>query len=439
MNFHHMNLIKFTIIAGAFASSHMAKAEAWSLDSCVTYAINHNISVQASKLQIMNGEQSVTDAKDRFLPSLRGSASQSFSFGRGLTANNTYADRNTSSFSWSVSADLPLFQGLSEYRQLKVAKSQLQQLLYEHEAAKDNVTLNVISQYLQVLYAKEVCESARTRLELSLFEVERQKALVEAGKVPEADLLDAESQLAQDKLQVVTSENDVQVTLVELANLLQLPSPAGFDVLPLEEGEPIIPTAKAVYTAAMQHNNGILASQQGIKVAEQQISLAKTGYIPTLGFGSSIGSSYYTVNGMKSEPFGSQMNHNLSTYVGFSLSVPIFDAFSTRNNVRKARLQKISAELEFDRQSTELFKTINLAYYQATGAREKYFTALETLDKTSASFNATQEKYNLGRATPTEFEQAKNNLYRTEINAIQAHYEYLMRHRILLFYQNNRL
>ena len=158
----------------------------------------------------MNGELSITEAKDRFLPSLRGSASQSFNFGRGLTADNTYADRNTSNFQWNVSLDLPLFQGLSEYRQLKLAKSDLQRLLYEHEAAKDNVTLNVISQYLQVLYAKEVLESSKSKLELSSFEVSRQKALVEAGKVPEADLLDAEAQMAQDQLQVVTSENDVR-------------------------------------------------------------------------------------------------------------------------------------------------------------------------------------------------------------------------------------
>lgn len=434
-----MNIIRPIIMAAALATAFTGEAQVWNLDSCVTHAINHNISVQASRLQMINGELSVTEAKDRFLPSVRGGASQSFSFGRGLTADNTYADRNTSNFQWNVSLDLPLFQGLAEYRQLKVAKSDLQKLLYEYEAAKDNITLNVISQYLQVLYAKEVCESARTRLELSEFEVGRQKALVDAGKVPEADLLDAEAQMAQDKLQVVTSENDVRVALVELANLLQLPTSIGFDITPVSEGEPLIPTADAVYDAAMNHNNAILASRQGITVAEQQISLAKTGYIPTLGFGTSIGSSYYTIHGMKSETFRSQMNHNLSTSVGFTLSVPIFDAFGTRNNVRKAKLQKIAAELEFDRQSTELYKTIQLAYYQAKGARDRYFASLETLDKTSASFKATQEKYNLGRATPTEFEQAKNNLYRTEVSSIQAHYEYLLRHRILMFYQSNRL
>ena len=132
------------------------------------------------------------------------------------------------------------------------------------------------------------------------------------------------------------------------------------------------------------------------------------------------------------------MRHNYSTYIGFSLSIPIFDAFSTRNSVRRAKLQRVSAELQLDQQATDLYRNIQLAYYQALGAREKYLTSAETLEKTEHSFNATREKYNLGRSTPAEFEQAKNNLFRTQVNRIQSHYEYLLRHRILLFYQTSR-
>jgi len=432
-------IYKSLLFVAALSGTQMVSAETWSLEQCVEYAVTNNFSVRNSLLNITDGEQSVIEAKDRFLPSINASASEGVSFGRGLTASNTYADRNTSNLSWGASLNLPLFQGLSEYRQLKVAKSNLQKLLYEHEAVKDNITLNVITQYLQVLYAKEVCQSARRQLEHTTYEVGRQKALVEQGKVAEADLLDAEAQMAQDKLQVVNSENDIQVSLVELANLLQLPTAVGFDILPITEGEPIIPTYDAVFNAALIHNNSILASKQGIKVADQNISLAKTGYMPRLNFSAGVGSSYYTVSGYKSDPFGEQMRHNLSTSLSVGLSIPIFDAFSTRNSVRKARLQKISAELELDRQQSELFKTIQLAYYQARGARDRYFASQETLEKTTLSFDATREKYNLGRATPYEFEQAKNNLYRTQISSIQAHYEYLLRYRILLFYQNNRI
>ncbi len=435
------NLKQTAILAIAMlATPHVdMRAETWTLENCVSYALTHNLSVKARQLNIESGQLQLTEAKDRFLPSLNASAGESLNFGRGLTANNTYADRNTTNFQWGASLQLPLFQGLSEYRQIKVAKSNLQQLLYEHEAAKDNVTLNIISQYLQVLYAKEVHASALSQLSQTTYEVGRQKALLEAGKVPEADLLDAESQKAQDELQVVTSENDIKVSLVELANLLQLPDVGNFDIAPIPEDEPIIPTAESVFNAAMMHNNSILAASQSIKTAEHNISLAKSGYIPRLSFNAGIGSSYYTVGGYVNDPFSAQMKHNFSTYVGVSLSIPIFDAFSTRNSVRQAKLQHLSAQLQLDQQSTDLYKTIQLAYYQACGAREKYLASLSTLEKTRRSFAATQEKYNLGRATPAEFEQAKNNLFRIEISSIQSHYEYLLRHRILIFYQSNRL
>ena len=251
-------------------------AEAWSLDSCISYAVTHNISVLQQELRIKEGEQSVIEAKDRFLPTLDASASQNFNFGRGLTAQNTYADRNTSQFGWNAGLSLPLFQGMAEYRNLKLSKLSLKQYLLESEAAKDNIALNVISQYLQVLYYKEVALSARSQAELSAFEVDRQKALIDAGKVAEATIYDLEAVAAQDRLQVVTADNDIQTALVNLANMLQLPSVEGFDILPLQQGEPEIPKPDTVYSEALMNNNSILSSRQAVEVADERISYAKS-------------------------------------------------------------------------------------------------------------------------------------------------------------------
>lgn len=425
---------------GLVLGTHAAMADdAWSLQQCVDYALANNISVRSSALQAENAGLDVTSAKDAFLPTVSASASEGFNFGRGLTSENIYANRNTSNFQWGLSMSVPLFQGLSDVRQLKVARSTLRRYLLEHEATREDVTLNVIAQYLQVLYSREITGSARAQLEYSSYEVERQRALVDAGKVAEASLYDAEAQQAQDRLQVITSENDERVALVNLANLLQLKSADGFDVLPLEEGDPEIPGPDIVYSRATEHNSSILAAQQSIQVARDNISLAKTGYIPRLNFDASIGSSYYTVSGLTNEPFGGQMRNNFSTYLGFRLTVPIFDAFSTRNNIRKARLQETSASLELDRRESELYKSIQLAYTQATGAREKYVASGQTLEKTRLSFEAVREKYNLGRATPVEFEQAKTNLFKVEVSRISARFEYLLRSRILRFYETNRL
>lgn len=421
-------------VVAALAAVQPASGVEWSLDSCINYAITHNVGIMQQELRIEEGRQTLTAAKDKFLPTFDASASQSFNFGRALQSDNTYSDRNTSNFGWNVGMNLPLFQGMTEYRNIKVAKANLRQYVLENEAAKDNVALNVISQYLQVLYAKEVAESARSQAEYSAFEVERQKAMIEAGKVAEATLYDLESVAAQDRLQVVTAENDIQTALVNLANLLQLRGIEGLDVMPLIEGEPAIPGPDQVYSEALVSNNSLQAARQSVAVANENISLAKAGYLPTLSFSAGTGSSYYKVSGFPGEGFGPQMRHNLSTYLGFSLRIPLFDGFNTRNSVRRAQLQKTDAELNYEQRNVDLYKDIQLAYYQAVGARERYQAAGETLEKTRLSFESTRERFNLGRATQADYEQAKNNLFKTEVSQIQAHYEYLMRHRILLFY-----
>lgn len=436
MMIKQMAVMSLVVATAAYAANGQ---EAWTLQQCVDYALENNLTVKNTRLQVDQAQLDVTSAKDAFLPSLSASASEGFNFGRGLTSDNTYADRNTSNFQWGVNLSLPLFQGLSDVRQLKAAKSSMQQYLLEFEAAKDDLTLNIISQYLQVLYNKEVTESAKSQLAYSTYEVERQKALVDAGKVAEAYLYDAEAQQAQDRLQVITAENDVRVALVNLANLLQLPSVEGFDIIPLDEESPELPGPDVVYSRALEHNHSILSARQGIQTARDKVAYARSGYIPRLSFDASVGSSYYTVAGYDNGSFGTQMRNNFSTYLGFSLTIPIFDAFSTRNNVNRAKLQETGARLELDRRESDLYKTIQLAYTQAAGARDRYLTAEETLEKTRLSFDATREKYDLGRATPTEFEQAKNNLFRVEISRISSRYEYLLRHRILRFYETNRL
>ena len=241
-----MKIIRYTraIVCTALPMCAMApeaSAEVWTLDSCVNYAMDHNITLRQQQLRTASGELDVTSAKDAFLPTLSASASESFSFGRGLTTDNTYVDRNTSNFQWGVNLNVPLFQGLENVRRLKVAKSTLEQTLLEYEAAKDDLTLNIITQYLQVLYSREVEAASRSQLAYSEYEVERQESLVNAGKVPEADLLDAQAQRARDRQQLVASTADVTTQLITLANLLQLPSADDFDVAPLGDSSPLLP------------------------------------------------------------------------------------------------------------------------------------------------------------------------------------------------------
>lgn len=433
-----MKPYQYIISATLFAASYNAAAEDWTLQQCIDYALEHNIDIKMRQQDVATGNLQVADSKHAFLPQINASASQSFNFGRGLTSQNTYANRNTSNFQAGASLSLPIFSGLRNSRTLEQAKLNLTQITWQLEQTRDNVTLNVIAQYLQVLYNKEVEATASSQVDLSTYELSRRKSLAEAGKIAEVEVLEAESQLAQDKLTLVNAHNDYTLSLLELTQLLQLTTSENFNVVALDGDDPVIPPAMVVFQSAMETNSGVKAAESYVDVAQAGIGVAQTGYIPTLSFNGGVGSSYYKLNGVDNLPFSKQMRENYSTYLGFSLNIPIFDALNTRTSVKRARVQHISAQLQADQVKSDLYKAIQQAHVQASGARDKYLTAQTSCEAAQASFDAMSEKYNVGRATSTEFEQSKTNLFSSKIQLIQAHYEYLLRYRILHFYQGYR-
>ncbi len=435
-----MNICKFvTAVMLVTGLTTVAAENSWTLEDCVNYALEHNLTIKSREIELKSGELAVTEAKSNFLPQISANASQSFNFGRGLQSDNTYADRNVSNFQWGAQFSLPLFQGLGNVRRLKYSRLNLQQMLWQLESAKDDVTLNVISRYLQVLYCMEVKNSSDLQVELSEYELSRRRALAEAGKIAEVEILDAEAQLSRDRLASVNAANDYTLALLELAQLLQLQSIEDFSITPVDETNPVIPTPDSVYASAKLNNNTVKASQAEVVAADANISVAKSGYIPRLSFNGGVGSSYYNISGNSNPSFSRQMRDNYNTYIGFSLSIPIFDGLNTANSVRRAKIQKLNADLRLDQVESDLYKAVQQAYYQAIGAREKYTTSLDTEKSTGTAFSAMQEKYNLGRATSSEYEQSKTTFYNSTLERIQAHYEYLLRYRILMYYQNNKI
>ena len=433
--------MKIKILLIALVSTLAANAAEWSLDSCISYAIGHNLNVKARMIQQESGRLDITEAKDRILPTLSAGANQNWDFGRGLTAENTYANRNTSMFNFSGSLSLPLFQGLAAVRQLRYARENLRQLVEETEAAKDDVTLSVIGQYLQVLYYKEIHQVAIEQARLSRVELQRQETLLEQGKVPELDVIQSRSQVAKDELTVVTSHNDIDLALLDLAQLLELDDTDidNFDIAPVSDSDarPGLVSPDQVYATAMTTNHSIRAARQSITVADRSISLARSGYLPRLSFSAGLGSSYYTVSGYDNAGFSRQMRDNFSKSLGFNLSIPIFDAFNTRNQVRRAKVQRVNAELELEQRSTALYKAIRQAHSQAIAAERKFNAGIIATQATAAALDAVTEKFNYGRANATEFEQAKSQYVKARAEQVQAKCEMILRARILAFY--NRL
>ena len=435
-----MIMKQFLFLLFSVSSLAAFATQPWSLDSCISYAINHNITVKNRELNVISGDLDVIQAKDNFLPNLSGGANQSFSFGRGLTAENMYANRNTAQFGWNVSMSLPIFQGLRNVRNLDYAKANYRMLLEQLESAKDDITLSVIAQYLQVLYYEEMYKVSLEQLRLSQVELDRRRELLDSGKIPELDMLQAESQVAQDELSAVNALNNQELALLDLAQLLELRSTEDFSIQPLGyDGIDLpLPSADEVYEVALTDNHTILASRLGVEVAGKSLKLAQTGYIPTLSFSAGLGSSYYKTSGYVNENFSNQMRHNLSESLGFSLYIPIFDAFSTRNSIRKAKVQQITAELQLNDAELQLYKTITQAHAQAVAAEKRMKSSAVAEKATGAALDAMREKYNYGKANATEFEEAKTNYIRAVSESVQAKYESVLRRRILHFYASSR-
>ncbi|MDE7096578.1 MAG: TolC family protein, partial [Muribaculaceae bacterium] len=310
-------------------------------------------------------------------------------------------------------------------------------LVERTEAVKDDVAVNVMAAFLQALYARENLGVARLSLGVSKDELERREILLEAGKIPELDLFEARAQVSRDELTVVNAQNDSVMALLDLANLLDLDSDVDFDILPLAEENLAIPSLTEVWTNMQINNHALKAAAVQRKAAVEYEDEAKTGYIQTLSFNAGIGTNYKKTSGFINEGFAAQMRHNFSKSLGFSLNVPIFDGFSTRNSIARARLDKLNAELDLENVRQQLYKTVSTAHAQALAALSKEKAASSAVENTKAAFDAMTVKYDNGRANATEYEKSKTDYINALAERLQARYERQLRIRILRHYNNN--
>ena len=413
-------------------------AKEWTLQECIDHALANNLTVLQRTNEVTLAENELTSARDAVLPTLSAQGQQSWSFGRGLTASNTYADRNTMNFGVNLGLNLPLFQGLQAVRQISYQRTYLSAMLENLESAKDDIALQIMAQYLQVLYSQEMAEIARSQADLTAEELKRREALLEVGRIPEADLLDAQAQDAQARMQYVTAQNDSRMALLNLSQLLRLESCEDFSIVRPDEPLPELRDPRQVYDAAMDINHSVQAGRLQIDAAGKQIKVVETGWIPKLSLSAGLGSNYYNINGMPNDKFSEQFRHNFAQHIGLNLSIPIFDAFQTRNSVRRAKVNQLNSRLNFETASDNLYKSIQQSYYQAVGARERFNAADVAVLSSKSALDAVQEKYGLGRATSVEFDNAKNQYVKALSERTQAKFELLLRARILDFYAAGR-
>ncbi len=420
------------------ALSISAQTAQWDLRQCIAYAIEHSISIKLQENNVKNQEVSLSTAKNSRLPNLQASANESFGFGRGLTSNNTYANRNTQSTSFNLGSDVPLYTGGQISNQIRQNKLNLQAALADLDKAKENVSVQVASAYLEAIYQKDLVEVAKNQLELSRTQERRIELLLRNGKVAETDWAEAKAHVASDELALTQQQNSAMLALLDLSQLLELPTPEGFDIQKPESFEPANVTLampEAIYTEALNIKPQIQAGKLNVQSAEKGVRIAQAGHYPSLHFSAGMGSNYYKTSGFGADSFGKQMEDNFNQSLGISLAVPIFNRYATRNAVRQARLQVAAQQLQLENTQKELYKEIQQAYYNALAAQKQCLSSDAALAASQTSFNLMQKKYENGKATATEYQESKTALLKAESTALQARYTFLFRQKILEFYR----
>ena len=421
-----------------------AQSKQWTLRQCADYAIEHNISIKQWDNQCKQRDIQLSTAKNSRLPDLSASASESFSFGRGLTLDNTYTNRSTSSTSFSLGTTVPLFTGFKIPNQIKLNQLNLEAATQDLEKAKNDIRMQVAKAYVQILYDTEIADVAHRQIAIDSAQVARLQAFVNNGKASEAELSQQKATLANSHLTATQADNNTRLALLTLTQLLELPTPDGFAIVrPNPDELPtdmvLMTTPDQVYAEALGVKPEIAAQQLRLKAYEHNIKVAQAGHYPTLSLGAGLSTNYYTDSGRSNDSFGKQLEDRFSQSISLNLNVPIFNRFQTRNNVRNARIQFETQQLQVDNTKKTLYKEIQQVYYNALNAQTKEKSSKEALQSSKDAFELMQAKYENGKATITEFNEAKNAYLKAESDLVQARYEDLYQHALLEFYRGKEL
>lgn len=467
-----MNHIKiFTLGVFLFSYSVGFAQKQWSLSECIEYARNNNLSIRQQQLSLELSDIALTRSKASFLPSVNASASHNYNYGRSVDRfTNQFATDRVQSNNFYVSANLNVFNGFQLLNTWKLRVIELEAGKLELEQLTNDISLSIATAYLQILFNRELYYNARNQYEITSMQMERTLKLYNAGAISKGDMLTVEAQLATEELQVINADNQLQLSILTLAQMLDIEDVASFDILVpdvvLPDSLIIAGSANDIYQFAVNNQPEILASELRVNGAEKSLAIAKGSRLPSLSLSSSIGTGYssaarqldgfvpngYDTIGITSEsfaeyvlspsydytysttPFMDQIGDNVNKTIGLNLTIPLFNGLNTYSSVEQARVNLEMAKISLDQSKINLRKTIQQAHADASAALKRYFASKKQFEAMRESFRYMEEKFNVGLANAVDYNDAKNKLIKAESDMLQAKYEYIFRIKILDFY-----
>ena len=449
---------KFTVLIAFFViTASFAQDKIWTLKECVDYALENNLSVQRAKYTTDLRKQDIATAKGNFLPGASASASQNFNFGSGFDAttnSRVSVDRRSNSF--GLNTQINLFNGLSNKNNLILSKTSYEASKLDLEKMKNDISLNIVNSYLNVLFNKENLKIAQAQVEISNQQYKRTKELVDEGVQPKGNLLEVEATKINDENAVVIAENNVELSLLTLSQILQIPN-KGFDIkdvsININSVALLYNDTDEIFDKALNNQPEIKSAELSVQNTETSIKIAKANYLPTLSLSAGVNTVYNHNQGREDDffipvdfndpngpqllvknGFFDQLDNNLGEFVGLNLSIPIFNRGQVKANVNRAKINKEISEINLSDQKLALRESIERAYINAKATLKEYEAAQKSVDAQQLSFEYAQQRYSLGVTNSFDFEQVRNRLVNAQSALARAKYNFVFRTKLLEFY-----
>ncbi len=440
----------FYIFFAAGIASAVAQVKVWTLEECVQYAHQHNLSIKQAELSLEMDEVSLEERKWAKYPNLNASSNRNYNFGRSIdpVTNSTGFRKNISNY-FSLSTSATLFNGFLLRNREDQSKTQLEARNHYLDKIRNDISVNIALLYLEVLFNQESISNSSAQLEITKQQVARIQKLVDVGSLPKGSLFEMESQMASEEQGLVQSESNFEISRLNLTQLLDITDYANFYVKAPVFGDPILDTegltTEGIYKTALQNMPEIKQSNAEVMVAEKGVDIAKSGLYPRLSVSASI-STQATDDQTKFSiidttfvdyTFNDQIEDFFGQSVGFNLNIPIFNGRSARLGIERAEIQKQQAEISKINTENQLLKDIQKAQADVLASYKGFIAAKKSVLSFQESFNYVKKKHELGIVNAVENNDAKTKLNLAISQMTQSKYDYIFKRMILGFYQGN--
>ncbi len=421
----------------------------WSLEDCITYAFDNNLQIKQSELNVETANNEYLQRKLNLIPSLNASTSYNFGWGRSVDmATYKYTDKNTQQSYFNISSDVTLFNGLQQLNSIRQKEFDYLAQKYNYEKMRNDMSLNIASAYLQILFSIELVKNAERQVEITQQQIDRTKKQVEAGTVARGNLLDIESQGATEQATLISNKNRLMLAYLDLKQLLDLKASDQFDIekpdlkVDLDATEVVSPDL--IYRKAVNIMPEIKGAESQLGSAQKSLSISKGARYPRLTMNGGYATNYSDqirksnnpldpdFNQIK--PFPDQWRDNRNITMGFRLSIPVFNGFQVSTQIKQSKIYYENANLNLQLEKNRLRKNIEQAYADALAAYQTFVAKQKSLAALTESFKYSQEKFDVGMINATDYNVAKIQLSKAESDLASAKYDYIFKTRILNFY-----